>query len=188
MALFGRRRKSRTTGGAAVSDRGASKEDQQHLRDFIESRQGVEGFVEPRTSVTQTTLLLVALDGESTRRRVPSSDWAASFLKKLNIPCYDTNRVGYPQRMRDYNLRQERGGSTLRTQPTAPAQSPAELAALMTIESVAGVDPLPTNPTQEALERVWRKARAQAHPDRHAGDRKRWDQIEDAGRVLGLLD
>ncbi len=36
------------------------------------------------------------------------------------------------------------------------------------------------------LARIYRGARAAAHPDRHGGDRTRWDQVEQAGRVLGL--
>lgn len=32
-----------------------------------------------------------------------------------------------------------------------------------------------------------RKAKAFAHPDKHAGDRHLWDQVEQAAKVLGLL-
>lgn len=37
------------------------------------------------------------------------------------------------------------------------------------------------------VEGRWRKARALAHPDRHAGDRTLWDRVEQAAAVLGLL-
>ena len=57
-------------------DRGSVKVDREHLEDFVRTRRGVEGYVEPRTAVTETTLLLVAVDGEWTRRRVPSPPWA----------------------------------------------------------------------------------------------------------------
>lgn len=106
MAWFGRKKRNRTEGGAAVSDRAANKVDREHLEQFIETRQGVEGFVEPQTTVTQTTLLLVAKDGEWTRRRVPSAAWAHEFTNKIGVPTYDAGVVGYPQRMRDYNQRQ----------------------------------------------------------------------------------
>ena len=33
---------------------------------------------------------------------------------------------------------------------------------------------------------LYRRARGLAHPDRHAGERKWWDQVEAAGRALGL--
>lgn len=79
-----------------------------HLTEFAQSRRGVEAFVEPRTSVTQTTLLLVAFDGEWTRRVVPSPEWAHAFAEHLQMPGYDAAVVGYPQRMRDYNTRNKK--------------------------------------------------------------------------------
>ena len=85
--------------------RTAVSADEQRLRDFATSRIGVEGFVEPRTAVTDVTLLLVAKDGEWTRRRVPSVEWAHDFANRLGIPSYDAAVVGYPQRMREYNRR-----------------------------------------------------------------------------------
>jgi hypothetical protein len=79
-----------------------------HLTQFVRTRQGVEAFIEPKTSVTQTTILLVAFDGEWTRRVVPSAEWGHAFAKHLQIPSYDAAVVGYPQRMRDYNSRNKR--------------------------------------------------------------------------------
>jgi hypothetical protein len=80
----------------------------EHLEQFVRSRYGVEAFIEPRTTVTQTTVLLIAHDGEWTRRRVADVQDAYAFGRRLNIPVYDVNLVGYPQRMRDYNERQKR--------------------------------------------------------------------------------
>ena len=65
----------------------------------------MEGFVEPRTAISDVTLLLVAHDGEWTRRKVPSVEWAHRFANRLGIPSYDAAVVGYPDRMRDYNRR-----------------------------------------------------------------------------------
>ena len=79
-----------------------------HLTEFARTRRGVEAFVEPQTAVTQTTLLLVAHDGEWTRRVVPSPEWGHSFAEHLEIPGYDAAVVGYPQRMRDYNSRNKK--------------------------------------------------------------------------------
>ena len=108
MAWFRRRRsRGKTSAGAAVSDRESTKVDREHLSEFVATRSGVEGFVEPQTTVTQTTLLLVAKDGEWTRRRVPSAEWAHKFANELQVPSYDAAVVGYPQRMRDYNHRQK---------------------------------------------------------------------------------
>ncbi|MGC3994439.1 MAG: hypothetical protein QM779_10090 [Propionicimonas sp.] len=79
-----------------------------HLEDFIASRRGVEAFIELPTSVTRATLLLIAHDGEWTRRSVASVEWARRFASRHKLPAYDAGVVGYPQRMRDYNARQRR--------------------------------------------------------------------------------
>jgi hypothetical protein len=93
------------TGSTRV--RASDKVDEAHLHEFVASRRGVEGFVEPRTAVSDVTLLLVAHDGEWTRRRVPSVKWAHDFANRHQVPSYDAAVVGVPQRMRDYNSRQK---------------------------------------------------------------------------------
>jgi hypothetical protein len=98
---FRRRGHGVATTGAIV--RGSGDEDQEHLLQFIRTRRGVEGFVEPRTTVTDVTLLLVAHDGEWTRRRVPSVEWAHKFANRNSVPSYDAGLVGIPDRMREYN-------------------------------------------------------------------------------------
>lgn len=168
------------------------------MKEWAAARAGVEAFIEPKTSVTQTTLLLVARSGESIRRRVPSPDVAREFArKKLNVPVYDANLVGVPQRKRDYDLRQAKGSrsSAGSSRPTAakpstsmPGRSPREMAAIMTLESAAGVDPLPTDPTFDQLMKVYKQARVKAHPDRNNGDRVQWDRVEDSARALDLPD
>ena len=85
--------------------RAAGSADTRHLEEFAASRTGVEGFVEPQTAVTDVTLMLVANDGEWTRRRVPSVQWAHDFANRHGIPSYDAAVVGYPQRMREWNRR-----------------------------------------------------------------------------------
>ena len=97
------------TGSTRV--RAADQADLRHLADFVATRRGVEGFVEPRTAVSDVTLLLFAHDGEWTRRRVPSVEWAHSFANKNQVPSYDAAVVGVPQRMRDYNRRKKLGGA-----------------------------------------------------------------------------
>jgi hypothetical protein len=95
------------TGSTTV--RASDKADEQHLNGWVEARRGVEGFVEPRTAVSDVTLLLVAHDGEWTRRRVPSVQWAHQFCNRHQVPSYDAAVVGIPQRMRDYNRRKKAG-------------------------------------------------------------------------------
>jgi hypothetical protein len=81
-----------------------------HLTAFAGSRAGVEGFVEPQTMTTATTLVLVAADGEWTRRRVPSPKTAFDLGRKLAIPVYDVAATGYPQRMRDWTAARKAAG------------------------------------------------------------------------------
>jgi hypothetical protein len=97
MGLFGRLR------------RGASRarnEDEVHLRAWAAAHAGVEAFVEPRTTVTETTVLLVDKDGAWTRRRVRDPAAARKFARSLAMPVYDVQLVGYPQRMRDHDARE----------------------------------------------------------------------------------
>jgi hypothetical protein len=104
MGLLDRfRRRGHGTGSTGAIVRGSDSADQQHLLEFIRARRGVEGFVEPRTTVSDVTLLLVAHDGEWTRRRVPSEKWAHDFANRNSVPSYDAGLVGIPDRMREYN-------------------------------------------------------------------------------------
>jgi hypothetical protein len=77
-----------------------------HLSAWARARTGVEAYVEPRTMVTETTVVLVAKDGEWTRRRVNGPAGARKLGRALRIPVYDAQVVGYPRRMRDYDARQ----------------------------------------------------------------------------------
>jgi hypothetical protein len=105
------RRTRRAAGGSSPGTlRTSDNADAKHLAEWARARRGVEGFVEPRTTVTDVTVLLVAHDGEWTRRRVPSVDWAHQFANKMGIPSYDAAVVGYPARMREYNRRQKESG------------------------------------------------------------------------------
>ena len=105
MAWFRRGKDSGRTSG-----RQADRADLEYLAEFVRSRRGVEGYIEPRTNVTETTLLLIAHDGEWTRRRIDSPETARKFAHQLSMPIYDIKLMGYPQRMRDYNERQKRRG------------------------------------------------------------------------------
>ncbi|GAA4546844.1 oxidoreductase [Pseudonocardia xishanensis] len=99
MGLFGRKRSG--------VRRGSYSADVEHLRSWASVREGVEGFVEPQTTVTETTMLLVAKDGEWTRRRIAGPDAAKKLARSMRMPVYDVQLVGYPQRMRDHDARQK---------------------------------------------------------------------------------
>jgi len=76
------------------------------LAHWASTRRGVEVFVEPKTAVTGTSVVLVAHDGEFTRRRIGSPKAAQEFARDNALPIYDATQVGYPQRMRDFSRKQ----------------------------------------------------------------------------------
>jgi hypothetical protein len=80
--------------------------DVNYLRQWVAEHHGVEAFVEPKTTVTDVTVVLVAADGEWTRRRAGGDSGARRLSDRLGIPVYDVQKIGYPQRMRDYDARQ----------------------------------------------------------------------------------
>ena len=107
MGLFKRRKRH------AAWDRGSTSEDIKHLQGFVESRRGVEAYVEPVTMATETTVVLIAHDGEWTRRRVESPEEARHLAAKWRIPIYDVQLVGYPPRMREWTQRHKDERGTL---------------------------------------------------------------------------
>ena len=112
MGLFDRLRRRRAGAGGGrdrrgTLDRPSGSADLAHLEQFVATRRGVEGYVEPRTAVTETTILLVAADGEWTRRRIDGPHVARRLSRDLGVPVYDAQVTGYPQRMRDWNARQK---------------------------------------------------------------------------------
>jgi len=98
--------------------RTADSADVAHLTAFVRAHPGVEAFIEPRTAVTETTVVLVAGTGEWTRRRVAGPAGAREFTHKHGIPLYDVGVVGYPQRMRDWTARRKAADQT--DPPPAP--------------------------------------------------------------------
>ena len=102
MGLVDRFKRRRGKTGAT---RAADSDDAQHLRAWGAGRRGVEAYVEPPTAVTGLTVVLVAHDGEWTRRRIEGEKGARRLGKDLAIPVYDVHKVGYPQRMRDHDAR-----------------------------------------------------------------------------------
>jgi len=107
--LRGRSATMRRTSGGYTTVRTADDADTAHLDEFVRTRTGVEAFLEPRTAVSDVTVVLVAHDGEWTRRRVPSTEWAHKFADRHRIGAYDAGVVGYPARMREYNRRKKTG-------------------------------------------------------------------------------
>ena len=98
MGLFRRKQRPGTL-------RRADSDDLAHLVAWASERRGVEAYVEPKTAVTDTTVALVAHDGEWTRRRVEDPEAARELGKRLGIPVYDVHATGYPARMREWTRR-----------------------------------------------------------------------------------
>ncbi|GAA3876735.1 hypothetical protein GCM10022243_46990 [Saccharothrix violaceirubra] len=105
MGLFDRFRRKQRAGVPRV----ATSADTGYLEQWAASRRGVEAFVEPKTTVTETTVVFVAHDGEWTRRRIDGEEGARRLARKLGIPVYDAGIVGYPKRMREYTRRKSAG-------------------------------------------------------------------------------
>jgi hypothetical protein len=97
MGLLDRFHRAGTGGGTGAADA-------RYLAEWVRTHSGVEAYVEPRTTVTDVTVVLVAADGEWTRR-VVGEQGARRLSNRLRIPVYDVRRTGYPQRMRDYDAR-----------------------------------------------------------------------------------
>ncbi|HNV10034.1 MAG TPA: hypothetical protein PKN27_01695 [Propionibacteriaceae bacterium] len=100
--------KSRADVKVRSEDRELDDALREHLESFIATRKGVEAWVETPTSFNKASILLIAADGEWTRRSVPSTAWAHKLAERHSLPSYDAGVVGYPQRMRDWNARQKR--------------------------------------------------------------------------------
>jgi hypothetical protein len=75
------------------------------LEVFAQERKGVEGYIEPKTATSPTTLLLVDRDGDHLRAAVREPDDAVTFCEGRGIPVYDAQVIGYPKRMRDFEKR-----------------------------------------------------------------------------------
>jgi hypothetical protein len=75
------------------------------LEAFVAERKGLEGFIEPRTPTSATTLLLVDRDGDHRRAPVREPADAVAFCERLGIPVYDAQVIGYPKRMKEFDRR-----------------------------------------------------------------------------------
>ncbi|MEE6274431.1 oxidoreductase [Georgenia wangjunii] len=105
MRLFQRRGKK---ADGAPSPARTRSETTEHFRAFVETRVGVEAYLEPPTNIDPPTLVLIAKTGEWTRRRVPDEKAARAVASDLAIPVYDVNLTGYPSRMREWSAQQRR--------------------------------------------------------------------------------
>lgn len=82
-------------------------EDASYLKTWVAEHGFVEGFVEPETMVNEMSVVLVAENGEYTRRRIGGPKGIDDVSSLLGIPLYDVEETGYPDRMRK-RIEQER--------------------------------------------------------------------------------
>jgi hypothetical protein len=78
------------------------RDDRREMKHFLKTREGVEAYVEPRTLDQQLSVVLVAADGEWLRFHLADDRYLRKLSAKHRMPIYDTERMGYPRRMKDY--------------------------------------------------------------------------------------
>ncbi len=74
--------------------------DAQALTSWVTGRAFVEAFIEPETVVNEMSVVLVDETGEFTRRRIGGPKGIDAVAKLLQVPVYDVEETGYPDRMR----------------------------------------------------------------------------------------
>jgi hypothetical protein len=80
-------------------------EERDYMHDFIESRDGVEAYVEPKTVMHPLSVVLIAGDGEHRRFTLFDDAYLRELAREHELPIFDAGRVGYPQTMREYAKR-----------------------------------------------------------------------------------
>lgn len=81
------------------------------LEAWARDHKGVEGYIEPRTPTTPTTLLLVDRDGDHLRGPVREPADAIAFCERHGLPVYDAQVIGYPRRMKEFDKRHRAAAS-----------------------------------------------------------------------------
>ncbi|WP_124054940.1 oxidoreductase [Arcanobacterium ihumii] len=113
MGWFSRRAKSKDPIDlGAAPTRSQVNQAQDYFSNFVETRQSVSAFFEEATPRESAALVLVAGDGEWTRRKVTDASSARKIAQKLGIDIFDVAKVGYPPQMREWNKKNP--GSTKR--------------------------------------------------------------------------
>ncbi len=69
---------------------------------FLDTRHGVEAFMEPQTAMSRLSVVLVAEDGEWRRFELADDSFVRELSRTRSLPVFDAMRTGYPERMRRY--------------------------------------------------------------------------------------
>lgn len=105
--LFGRSKKKTTFQPPRAPGETIRAQDAQYLKEWVQGRAFVEGYVEPETLVNEMSVVLVDELGNYTRRRIGGPKGIDAVIKLLGISLYDVEETGYPERMRK-KMEQER--------------------------------------------------------------------------------
>lgn len=95
--FFGKSKRSQT--------KQARNETYAHFAEFVRSREGVAAYYEEATTRNPASIVLVASDGEWTRRKVPDLSAAKTLCADLGIALYDVAHSGYPRAMREWTVK-----------------------------------------------------------------------------------
>lgn len=98
--LFGRKNRPSNLRPPRSSSGTIRPEDATFLQEWAAIRPFVEGFVEPETVLNEMSIVLVDDTGDYVRRRIGGPQGIDDVAKLLNLPIYDVEETGYPQRMR----------------------------------------------------------------------------------------
>ncbi len=99
--LFGRNKARSNLRPARGPGETVRPKDLEFLMGWVRNRPFVEAFIEPETLVNEMSVVLVDETGMFVRRRIGGPKGIDVIIKKLNIPVYDVEETGYPQRMRE---------------------------------------------------------------------------------------
>ncbi|GAB2504525.1 oxidoreductase [Corynebacterium atrinae] len=99
--LFGRNRSRSSIRPPRAPGDTIRQNDADYLRSWVVGRAFVEAFVEPETVVNEMSVVLVDENGDFTRRRIGGPKGIDAVAKLLDVPVYDVEETGYPQRMRE---------------------------------------------------------------------------------------
>ena len=98
--LFGKRKQSSSFTPPRAPGETIRPDDAQYLKQWVEGRKFVEGYIEPETMVNEMSVVLVDEQGNYTRRRIGGPKGIDEVSKLLGILLYDVEETGYPDRMR----------------------------------------------------------------------------------------
>jgi hypothetical protein len=75
--------------------------------EWLDSHDGVEAYVEPKTVMHPLSVVLVDGRGEARRFELAEDAYLRQLAKERDLRVLDAGRVGYPERMRRFRERRD---------------------------------------------------------------------------------